>query len=370
MHEEIKKIESKLQISEERYRRLFETARDGILILNSETGEIEDVNPFLEQLLGYSKKEFLGKKLWGVGAFKNTKASKETFKTVQEKGYVRYEDLPLETKDGRLIDVEFVSNAYIVGDERVMQCNIRDISERKQLEATDKVLLVLEQERLKTSFIADVTHELRTPLAIIKGNVDLAMRDKKTVQKETFKAINVEVDHLAEMLSNLTILTSENQNFYKKIATNKVNLSEIISHVAERLAIISAPKGITIQTEALGDITMLGDTMYLEKLFSNIIKNAIFYGKKGGVVTVSVKHVKEHVCVIVKDDGIGIAKEDIARIFDRFYRASKAKSINHEGTGLGLAISKWIVEAHGGTIEVTSHVGKGTTFTIALPIFK
>ncbi len=115
-----------------RYRRLFEAAQDGILILDAETGAITDVNPFLVNLLGYSSKEFLSKKLWEVGAFMDIKASKQAFKTLQENEYVRYKDLPLRTKVGQLIQVEFVSNVYLEGDKNVIQCNIRDITERKQ----------------------------------------------------------------------------------------------------------------------------------------------------------------------------------------------------------------------------------------------
>ncbi len=130
-----KHAESVLQESESRYRRLFETAQDGILILDAKTGMIEDVNPFLIDMLGYSREEFVAKKLWEVGAFRNVQASKEAFETLQEKEYIRFEDLPLKTKDGRLIQVEFVSNVYLVDEEKVIQCNIRDITERKQAEA-------------------------------------------------------------------------------------------------------------------------------------------------------------------------------------------------------------------------------------------
>ena len=128
-----KESEEALKISETRYRRLFETAQDGILILDAETGQISDVNPFLIQMLGYSYEDFLGKKLWEIGPFKNIKASKAAFLELQSKGYVRFEDLPLETKDGRQIAVEFVSNVYLVNHHKVIQCNIRDITERKHL---------------------------------------------------------------------------------------------------------------------------------------------------------------------------------------------------------------------------------------------
>jgi PAS domain S-box-containing protein len=131
---ERKKIEEALQVSETRYRRLFETARDGILILDADTGEIFDVNPFLIGMLGYSHEAFLGKRLWEIGAFQDIEASKAAFSELQNKGYVRYEDLPLETRDGGHIDVEFVSNVYLVNHKKVIQCNVRDITQRRRIE--------------------------------------------------------------------------------------------------------------------------------------------------------------------------------------------------------------------------------------------
>ena len=121
--------------SELRYRRLFETAQDGILILNADTGAICDVNPYLVEMLGYSREEFVEKKLWEVGAFRDVQKSRQSFLTLQRNKYIRYENMPLKTKDGRLVNVEFVSNVYMVGDEKVIQCNIRDISDRKRAEA-------------------------------------------------------------------------------------------------------------------------------------------------------------------------------------------------------------------------------------------
>ena len=129
-----KRAENKLRISEARYRRLFETAQDGILILDAASGAITDVNPFLLEMLGYSLEDCVGKRLWELGPFKDIEASREAFEELQKKEYIRYEDLPLETRDGRLIDVEFVSNAYPVNGKRVIQCNIRDITSRKRAE--------------------------------------------------------------------------------------------------------------------------------------------------------------------------------------------------------------------------------------------
>ena len=129
-----KKTQDELQDSEKRYRRLFEAAKDGILILDAKTGKVDDVNPFLLQLLGYSYDDLYGKHIWELGVFKDIAASKEAFKTLQDNDYIRYDDLPLQTINGQIIAVEFVSNVYLVDHHKVIQCNIRDITEHKQTE--------------------------------------------------------------------------------------------------------------------------------------------------------------------------------------------------------------------------------------------
>jgi len=132
--EEAQACLEKLQALETRYRRLFETAQDGILLLDAETGEITNANPFLLDLLGYSYKEIAGKRLWEIGAFVDEAATKQVFAKLQKDGYIRYENLPLETAMGATVPVEFISNTYSVGGEKVIQCNIRNIAQRKLAE--------------------------------------------------------------------------------------------------------------------------------------------------------------------------------------------------------------------------------------------
>jgi PAS domain S-box-containing protein len=141
-----KQLDEALIISEARYRRLFEAARDGILILEAETGLIVDVNPYLVEMLGVTREKILKKSIWEIGFFKDIAANKEKFLELQQKEYVRYEDLPLETTDGRKFHVEFVSNVCQVNGYPVIQCNIRDITERKQAE----LMLREEKERIRT----------------------------------------------------------------------------------------------------------------------------------------------------------------------------------------------------------------------------
>ncbi len=123
-----------LRLSDARYRRLFETAQDGILILHAETGQVVDANPFLRDLLGYSQEEFLGRKLWEIGPFKGEDASKSAFAASQLDDCLHYAEMLLETKDGRRVDVEFTSNAYVADETRLIHCNIRDITERTRVE--------------------------------------------------------------------------------------------------------------------------------------------------------------------------------------------------------------------------------------------
>ncbi len=364
-------LELKLKESEVRYRRLFETAHDGILILNSKTGQITDVNPFLEKLLGYSKKEFLNKKLWEVGAFKNMKASKEAFKVLQRQGYLRYENLPLETKDGGLIEVEFVSNSYLAGETLVIQCNIRDITERKKLELVKETKRLLIEEKLKVDSIADATHELRTPIAIIKGNVDLAMQDAGKNPKSpirAFKAINYEIKHLTSILTDLSMVTSKAWELKNRIIYDKVNIKSLVDIVVERSKALAHKKNISITARGIPSINIVGDKMYLEKMLVNLIKNSIIYGNKNGHTKIDATRSKGLVTINIADDGIGISESDAPHVFERFYRADKYHSSGGNSIGLGLAIVKWIAEIHGGAASVKNNKKKGSIFSVSLPI--
>lgn len=148
----VAEIDKALRVSEARYRRLFEAAQDGILLLNAKTAQIEDVNPFLVSMLGYSHEEFLGKKIWEIGAFKDSALSKDAFTELQEKGFIRYDDLPLVAKDGAQFSVEFVSNLYDCEGIQVIQCNIRDNTKRHLAEialiATTRALKMLSESNV------------------------------------------------------------------------------------------------------------------------------------------------------------------------------------------------------------------------------
>jgi PAS domain S-box-containing protein len=144
-----------LQDSEKRYRRLFESAKDGILILDADTGKVVDVNPFLLQLLGYSYNELCGQHIWELGVFKDIAASKDAFNVLQDNEYIRYDDLPLETHDRKPIAVEFVSNVYLVDHHKVIQCNIRDITAQKRAKTERKRLMAAIEQTGEAIVITD-----------------------------------------------------------------------------------------------------------------------------------------------------------------------------------------------------------------------
>ena len=364
-------LEVALHSSEIRFRRLFETAQDGILILDAKNGQIKEVNQFLIDMLGYSHEEFLQKKLWEVNAFTDVEKSKKAFELTQKKGSVTYENIPLQTKDGLLVKVEFVNNLYTVNHHNVIQCNIRNITDRKNIELAKENRRLLREEKARIYFMAEASHELRTPLAIIKGTVDIILRESQgkvtRYADDALHDIDEEVKHLMLILSDLALLTTTNSEIRKKVLRNKINFKKLLNSIIKRYSIIAAKKNITIRKKVT-ETSLIGDQKYLEKLLLNLIKNAISYGRKNGWVYIEVIDKKNEVLLRVSDNGIGIVKEDLSKIFSRFYRVDKTHAADGKHTGLGLAISKRVVEAHGGVINVRSDgLGKGSTFIVSLP---
>jgi PAS domain S-box-containing protein len=353
-----KRAEEALRVSETRYRRLFETAQDGILILDEETARITEVNPFLIDMVGYSRQDLLGKKLWQIGAFKDMEVCERAFLELQKKGSVRYADLPLETKDGRHIDVEFVGNVYQVDHKKVIQCNIRDITDRKRF------------EEVKDDFVSMVSHELRTPLTTIRESVsqtlDGILGEVTEQQREILSMALSDIDQLTRIINDLLDIS--------KIGANKMKMKiEMCEMVALVLKIISsfAPQAKAKGLEMKGCFSKEKIKAYVDKdritqVFSNLIGNAIKFTQKG-YIEVSIVDKEGKIECSVSDTGPGIDKKDLPQLFDKFQQFGHPVSGEEKGTGLGLAISKGIVELHKGEIRVESQVNVGTKFSFVLP---
>ena len=168
---------------------------------------IVDVNPYLVEMLGYSKKRFLKKNIWDISAFKNIDYSKKLYKELQEKEYVRYEDIPLEASDGSLIDVEFVSNVYLVNNEKVIQCNVRDITKRKQKERT-----LVEEIKEKEALITEIQHRTINSLTIILSLIKLR---GEIVDSDETKLVLEDLKTKINSITDLYSLLSKSNTFYE-----------------------------------------------------------------------------------------------------------------------------------------------------------
>ena len=372
--------QSELRISELRYRRLFEAARDGILILDAVTLKITDANPFMTELLGYSHAEFLGKELWQIGLFSDKEASQEAFKELQRTGYLRYEDLPLQATNGKLRDVEFVSNVYEEDGHQVIQCNIRDITDRKRAEKERTLLLVAAQSAraeadsandIKDEFLATLSHELRTPLTSILGWSHLlttATLDKQ----QTARAIETIARNARAQKRLIDDLLDISRIITGKLCLDvrAVKLASLIQAVVDDVRPAADDRTITLKVSLNSDIEpFMGDADRLQQIVWNILTNAIKFTPKGGDVQVRLERNDSHIVITVNDSGQGIAPELLPHVFERFRQADSSSTRSNGGLGLGLSIVRQLVELHRGTVTADSSGERaGTTIRVMLPL--
>jgi PAS domain S-box-containing protein len=369
-----------LRTSEMRYRRLFESARDGILILNADTLRITDVNPFMFELLNYTHDEFLEKELWEIGVFKDKAASQEAFRELQLTGYLRYENLPLQTKGGKLREVEFVSNVYDEGTHRVIQCNIRDITDRKRAEEERKLLLESAQaaraeadvaNNIKDEFLATLSHELRTPLTSILGwshlldNGKLDEEGAKRAVETIVRNAEAQKQLIDELLDISRIIIGK-----LRLDVSPIQLAPMIESIVDGMRPAADARNIQLQTALDQSVDPIsGDPDRLQQVFWNLLSNAIKFTSHGGKVLVRLERTDSNLEITISDTGQGIPRELLPYVFDRFRQSDSSSSRTHGGLGLGLAIVRQLVELHGGTVSAESPgEGEGSTFRVRLPV--
>jgi two-component system phosphate regulon sensor histidine kinase PhoR len=235
--------------------------------------------------------------------------------------------------------------------------------------ARDTTRTVTYQE-LRKEFVANVSHELRTPLTFIKGYVEL-LRDGAHAEPEKAANFLSVIDKHVNQLTNLVDDLLEISKLESRAGLPRrvqLNGSETVRKLAELFAPALAKKNQTLTLKLPAELPPIsGDPDYLERALSNLIDNAIKYTPANGTITISASASGDKVTIQVADTGIGIPASDLQRVFERFYRVDKSRSREMGGTGLGLAIVKHIAQAHGGSVDVSSEVGKGTTFSITLP---
>ncbi|MFA6594379.1 MAG: PAS domain S-box protein [Candidatus Buchananbacteria bacterium] len=308
---ERKKVENALILSEQKYRRLFEAAKDGILILDADSGEIREVNPYLVKMLGYSRQEFLRKKLWEIGFLKDVVASKKSFEILKSKGYVHYENMPLRTNSGASISVEFVSNVYSIDHSKVIQCNIRDITARHRAEMAlanseirmraiyenSPVAIVLidldnkfisanpaaiklwgySERELKNKTLGDITHpdEVKNDAVqiklLLKGKASIYNVDKRYIRKDKkiiYCRVNTTLikDNQTQSLHFLTIIEdiTQHKEWEKEVSQEKEKYSTLVENSHDAVVLIqngvvkyvnSAIKDITGQLPKMSSVS-------------------------------------------------------------------------------------------------------------------
>lgn len=220
------------------------------------------------------------------------------------------------------------------------------------------------QFRAQQRLLADVSHELRTPLTTIRGNLDL-MRRMGEADPESLADIQVEIERMTRLVGDLLLLARADSGGLP-IERKPVELDNLLFDVHRQVEKISPPVKIILKT--VDQVTILGDLDKLKQLMLNLVENGVKYTPSGGIVSLSLSKSDGWSHFEVSDSGVGIPPESLPYIFDRFYRVDKARSRAQGGSGLGLSIAKWIAQAHGGEIQVSSRVGEGTTFMVTLPL--
>jgi PAS domain S-box-containing protein len=379
LRKEIQKIESALKRSESRYRRLFETAEDGILILDAETGQILDVNPFLMKILGYCKDDILGKRLWDLGFFNDEEESKKAFTELQEKGYIRYKNLPLKTSSGKKIAVEFVSNTYMVNDIKVAQCNIRDISEHindeKEINKLNAELELRVQERtqqLETlnkeleSFSYSVSHDLRAPLRRIVTYTESLKEELKILQSTRTNDLIDRISSSTKRMDKLIAALLDLSHISRQpIAHSIVDLSSLAHHIANELQ-QSQPDRKVEFTIADG-IIVKGDAQLLRSVMENLFSNAWKYTSRNGKASIQFGTMSQpfgNDAYFVRDNGVGFEMEYADKLFGAFQRLHSEKEF--PGLGIGLATVRRIINRHKGRIWAESVPGVSTVFCFTI----
>lgn len=220
-------------------------------------------------------------------------------------------------------------------------------------------------------FTADASHELKTPLTILRGEVEVGLKRKRTLKEyQRILVSNLEeVNRMSRIVEDLLTLSRADMGELT-MEREEIELSSLAREVWEDLQIMAQEKGIQLKFTDDGFTKVEGDPLYLRQLILNLAENGLKYTSPGGKVELNVKGDRDQglVNLFVSDTGVGIAKKDLKRVFDRFFRVDKARSRETGGTGLGLSICQWIAHAHDGQIGVQSKVGTGSTFTVTLPL--
>lgn len=351
MAQELKNTLSEISSEKNKVTTILNYMADGVLAYNLK-GKAIHVNPSAEKLLG----EDIAKKSFEEFA-------KTVSLDISLENIIYFEDTPVRESDTIINDM-YVKVYFAVFTDTNKKPEgvivvLHDVTEQQKLDS------------MRREFVANVSHELRTPITSIKSYtetlLDGAVEDRETTE-HFLSVINSEADRMTRLVKDLLQLSRlDNQQMSWKM--EKVAINEFVKDIVSRMQIQAKQKNQKLECYVIGDIPNISaDKDRLEQVVVNIISNALKYTPDEGIITVYIGKLINDIYIKVADTGIGIPKESLNLVFDRFYRVDKARSRDMGGTGLGLSIAKEIVEAQGGTINITSEVGKGTEVTVRLPV--
>lgn len=372
---DVKRGASETRRAEARYRLLFESARDGIVIVDERSGEILDINAYAEQLLGYSREEFVGRKVWEIEAARNTPELRAALEQMRDQHVARFSDMKFTMKGGRVVQTEVIGNLYHEGDRRTIQLNIRDLTERREFERELQQTQKLESLGLLAGGVA---HDFNNLLSGIIVNAELVSGEMPVDDP-----LRTELHAIKRASMQAAKLTQQLMAYAGKgrFITEHIHLSELIRDI---LALIqtSIPKTVDVRLDLAPDLPgVLADAGQIQQLVMNLIINA---GEAIGDGTPGIVNVRtgvreltsaeilasftsealapgSYVWLEVKDTGSGMDEATKARIFDPFF------TTKFTGRGLGLAAASGILRALRGAIRVYSTPGHGTSFYVLFP---
>ncbi len=367
-------MERALQDSERRFKAIFDSSFQLTGLLKPD-GTILEANRAALEIGSVTREEVIGQpftetRWWGFS--EQWKATiKEAIDKAAQGEFVRYE-VGVSGENGRTLIIDF-SIKPVFDDKGQVVLLIpegRDITLLKELEQ-QKVNLALERERaqLLKKFISDVSHDLRTPLSVIRLNLELLRRTNDSPkQQQRIETLSAQEQHLTRLLTDMMVmltLDDEQTAFQFK----RIDLNFVAQLVFDRYHSIAQRKQQTLAFNRSPEALIVnGDQLELERALSKLMDNAFSYTPKGGAITIATLAQDSHAVVEIQDTGVGISEEDLGPIFQRFYRADTARSMDTGGTGLGLPIAQKIVDAHKGEIGVESKVNLGSTFRVLLPL--
>ncbi len=370
LEERVQERTGELNRVKERVEAILNHSSDAILLARP-NGAIQQGNHAFDMMFGYQGDESFGKPLGEVVDPAYQDALAQALDRVLDKRNPERLELLARRSNGLTFDADVMLSPVISAPEQVTSivCSLRDITMRKRLELELRESLQKERElnELKSRFIARASHEFRTPLAVILTSSDLLrnygnkMSDEQ--RDEKLSRLQKEVRNIAVMLDDLLTISKgeELKEFDPELIDLQSFARELVHEISEGIGIQHR-----IEVNCKGNCTSVyGDRKLIERIITNLLSNAIKYSPPGSTIQINVTCNTTRTVLLVKDEGIGIPREDQERLFEAFHRA---KNVDHiSGTGLGLAIVKQAVELHGGEVTVDSQLGKGTVFTVILP---